>query len=63
MAACDANYRFTFVDIGGYGHDSDRGTFARYALGQLLEEERLEIPGEATDIALDSTIVIACMNI
>lgn len=49
MAACDANYRFTFVDVGGYGHDSDGGTFARCALGQLLEEERLEIPGEATD--------------
>lgn len=47
LALCDGRYRFTFVDIGGYGRQSDGGTLASSALGKALAEETINFP-EAT---------------
>ncbi|XP_035714843.1 protein ALP1-like [Folsomia candida] len=44
LATCDADYRFTTVDIGGYGRQSDGGIFSSSALGRALDEDRLQIP-------------------
>ena len=37
MALVDARYKFTVVDIGSYGRNSDGGIFAHSKLGKYLE--------------------------
>lgn len=44
LAICDANYCFTFLDIGNYGRHSDGGIFSSSVFGKALEEDRLGIP-------------------
>lgn len=41
LATCDANYKFTTVDIGGYGKQSDGGIFLKCGLGKALQEGKL----------------------
>jgi hypothetical protein len=36
MAACDAEYHFTFVDVGAYGKQNDAKTFSNSSFGKLL---------------------------
>ena len=44
LAACDANYCFTFVDIGDNGRHCDAGVLANSTFGQALEHDALFIP-------------------
>ena len=44
MAACDAHYRFTLIDIGNCCRHSDGGVFANSAFGQAIESGVLSIP-------------------
>lgn len=44
MAAADAQYKFTWVDIGDYGSMSDGGIWAESALGSALEEGSVNLP-------------------
>ena len=44
LALVDANYKFTIIDVGGYGKSSDGGLFTRSILEKPLEAETLYIP-------------------
>ena len=45
MALVDANYRFTFIDVGNYGSNADGTVFSRSEFGQLFLGQELDIPG------------------
>ncbi|XP_018305413.1 uncharacterized protein [Mycetomoellerius zeteki] len=44
LATCDANYAFTFVDIGDYGSLSDTSILSVSGFGQALEHDELNLP-------------------
>lgn len=45
LAVVDARYRFTLVDIGAAGHQSDGGLFRESNIGKALAAGTLQIPG------------------
>ncbi|XP_064469627.1 uncharacterized protein LOC135384349 [Ornithodoros turicata] len=45
LTVCDDQYRFTYVDMGHLGGESDAGIFARSKLLQVLEGSDFGIPG------------------
>ncbi|XP_039967913.1 protein ALP1-like [Bactrocera tryoni] len=46
MAVSDANYVFTYVDVGALGSQNDGGIFARSAFGKKLLNGTLEVPSD-----------------
>lgn len=44
MALCDANYKFTYIDVGCKGRISDGGVFNRSTLYHAIENNLLNIP-------------------
>ena len=46
LAVVDANYRFIVIDVGGYGKQSDGGTFATSQFGIRLTDGRLDLPND-----------------
>lgn len=44
QGVCDAKYRFTMIDVGGYGRQSDGGTFQSSNMYKLLSKKKLKIP-------------------
>lgn len=47
MAACDYEYKFTIVDIGAYGSESDGGIFARSSLREAIDKDYLNLPAKS----------------
>jgi hypothetical protein len=43
LAVVVANYKFTIIDLGGYGKSGDGGLFTRSTLGKSLEANTLNI--------------------
>ncbi|XP_021709704.1 putative nuclease HARBI1 [Aedes aegypti] len=44
QAVADANSKFLMVEVGGYGKQSDGGTFSSSDMYRLLNEEKLNVP-------------------
>ncbi len=44
MGIVDAKYRFTVVDIGAFGSQSDGGVFANSRFGKKLRKGKLQLP-------------------
>ncbi|XP_050311194.1 uncharacterized protein LOC126746841 [Anthonomus grandis grandis] len=47
QGVADANYKFIVIDVGGYGKQSDGGTFQSSELYKLLSNKQLDIPEPA----------------
>lgn len=46
LALADAEYRFTFVQVGDFGRTSDGGVFSGSALGRGMEAKTLSVPAD-----------------
>lgn len=44
LGICDAQYMFTFVDIGAYGRRSDGGIFKDSTMGQKFNLKEMNVP-------------------
>ena len=44
QAVCDANYRFTVIEVGGYGRQSDGVTFQSLHLFKFISKKQLNVP-------------------
>ncbi|XP_035227971.1 protein ALP1-like [Stegodyphus dumicola] len=44
MASVDADYKFTFIDVGCNGRISDGGVFAQTSLFSMLDNNLLDLP-------------------
>ena len=47
MAICDANYCFTMFDLGQYGSNNDSGILANSEMGQMLDNDLLNVPEDS----------------
>lgn len=46
LALVDADYRFTFVQVGNFGRTSDGGVYSGSALGRAMEAKTLSVPAD-----------------
>ena len=44
MAVADANYKFTFIDVGAYGSEGDSGVFAACEFGKRVLQDKMDFP-------------------
>ncbi|KYN12356.1 hypothetical protein ALC57_15470 [Trachymyrmex cornetzi] len=44
LATCDANYKFTWIDVGQYGYMSDGGVWANTEFAQDLQSTFVDLP-------------------
>lgn len=55
LSLCDANYCFTYVDIGAYGKSSDSAIFKNSVFYKKLLEKSLNIPKPKSISRVDPT--------
>lgn len=55
LALCDANYCFTYVDIGAYGKSSDSAIFKNSIFSKRMLEKSLNIPNPKAISNVDRT--------
>lgn len=46
LALADAEYRFTYVQVGDFGRTSDGGVYSGSALGRGMENKILSVPAD-----------------
>lgn len=46
LAVCDANYRFTFIDVGSYGKASDSSIYKNSNLYKKMQQNTLNFPSD-----------------
>lgn len=46
LALADAEYRFTFLQVGDFGRTSDGGVYSGSALGRAMEAKTLSVPAD-----------------
>ena len=44
LAICDANYCFTLFELGQYGSNNESGVLANSQMGQMFEDDLLNVP-------------------
>ena len=44
MAVADANLKFSYIDVGAFGRNSDGGVFSSCSFGKALEARKLRLP-------------------
>jgi hypothetical protein len=59
LAVVDANYKFTTIDVDGYGKSNDGGLFTRSILGKSLEANTLNIPKSKPPPNSDEHFIVA----
>lgn len=59
LAACDHNYKFTLVQVGDMGSNSDAGIYADSTIANLIREHQLNLP-EGTAKLPGSNIQAPC---
>ena len=47
MAVCGANYCFSLIDIGQYGSNNDSGVLAASKMGELFEDNEMNLPSSS----------------
>lgn len=57
MAIADADYRFTFIDVGSPGADGDLNSFSRSSIGKkiLQNDPSLNLPEPFPIVEMDET--------
>lgn len=48
MAIVDANYRFLYVDVGGYGSEGDASYFCNSVVGQKIVDDNMRLPDDTS---------------
>ncbi|XP_034668743.1 putative nuclease HARBI1 [Drosophila subobscura] len=47
MAVCDASYRFTYIDVGAYGSETDMTAFSHCSLGKAILSGNVAFPEDS----------------
>ena len=52
LGSCDYRYKFTTVDMGAYGSQSDGGVFRHSIFGQRMEGSDIDIPLPVSNVPM-----------